>query len=303
MRAHAALLLLGFVSACGGSSAQAPPSPPAPPPPPTFVPKSFSVAVSGTGRPVIFIPGLTCDGTVWDGTVAHFGGKIQAHVLSLAGFAGRPPIDSPIVPTAKDEIIEYIKQNHLDHPVIVGHSLGGFMTFWIAESAPELISGAVAVDGGAYLSALIDPDITPEKARSNAARFTAGFKAQPPEGFRDRITKFLGTMLTNPDDIKRIGAVGDSDPKTTIDAMVFMVTTDLRPDLGKITVPFLMLAAGTIPGVPRAAIEMTWKAQVEAIPHHELIIVDNSKHFIMFDQPDVFYAALDKFIDKASPAK
>jgi hypothetical protein len=26
---------------------------------------------------------------VWDGTVAHFGGKVQAHVLTLTGFAGQ----------------------------------------------------------------------------------------------------------------------------------------------------------------------------------------------------------------------
>ena len=31
---------------------------------------------------MIFIPGLASPGSVWDGTLAHLGGKVQAHVLT-----------------------------------------------------------------------------------------------------------------------------------------------------------------------------------------------------------------------------
>src|SRR5205809_1000053 len=71
-----------------------------------WTPTSFTVKVSGHGRPVIFIPGLTCDGSVWDETVAHLGGKVEAHVLSLAGFGGTPPIDQPLLPTVRDELVQ-----------------------------------------------------------------------------------------------------------------------------------------------------------------------------------------------------
>src|SRR5439155_18110270 len=99
----------------------------------------------------IFIPGLTCDGHVWDATLAHLGGKVQAHVVSLAGFAGAAPITKPLLPTVRDELVEYIRTNHLDHPILVGHSLGGFITFWVAETAPDLVGGGVAVDGAPFL--------------------------------------------------------------------------------------------------------------------------------------------------------
>src|SRR5271165_2213258 len=55
-------------------------------------PAAFSVKVTGAGRPMILIPGLSCGGDVWDGTVAHFKDRYECHVLTLAGFAGQPAI-------------------------------------------------------------------------------------------------------------------------------------------------------------------------------------------------------------------
>ena len=45
-------------------------------------PSAFQVKVTGTGAPLILIPGLASSGEVWDGTVAHYcgGGKYQCHV-------------------------------------------------------------------------------------------------------------------------------------------------------------------------------------------------------------------------------
>ena len=53
-------------------------------------PTAFSVQVTGTGKPMIFIPGLASSGAVWDSTVAHYASRYQCFVLQLAGFAGAP---------------------------------------------------------------------------------------------------------------------------------------------------------------------------------------------------------------------
>ena len=50
----------------------------------------FAVTVTGSGRPMILIPGLSCGGNVWDGTVTHFKDRYECHVVTLAGFAGQP---------------------------------------------------------------------------------------------------------------------------------------------------------------------------------------------------------------------
>lgn len=60
---------------------------------------SFAVKVTGHGRPVILIPGLSSSGAVWDGTVAHLKSRFECHVLTLAGFAGEPRIPAPFLKT------------------------------------------------------------------------------------------------------------------------------------------------------------------------------------------------------------
>jgi pimeloyl-ACP methyl ester carboxylesterase len=113
------------------------------------------VETTGRGRPLIFIPGFACPGSFWDGTVAHLDGNVEAHVLTLAGVGGQPPIASPSLATVIDELARYIVHNDLVRPVIVGHSLGGTMALWLAETIADL-GGIIDIEGTAFLPALND---------------------------------------------------------------------------------------------------------------------------------------------------
>ena len=112
-----------------------------------FVPTTFAVETSGTGHPVIFLPGFACGGRSWDSTVEHLGDTAQSHVVTLAGIAGVPPVAEPSLARIHDELVRYIVDNELERPVIVGHSLGGTQALWLAESIPGL-GGVVDVEGG-----------------------------------------------------------------------------------------------------------------------------------------------------------
>lgn len=294
-----ATLLVGLC-ACGSTNHPAAPSPAAArdtaSTSPSFVPTSFGVTVTGHGRPVIFIPGLTCDGHVWDATVAHLGPNVQAHVLSLAGFAGRPAIAAPLLPTVHDELLEYIRANHLEKPIIVGHSIGGFMTYWLAATAPDLIGGGVAVDGAPFLPALFDPSATVATAEPMATQMRAMVSGSP-EQFASAIRASTRGLIREPEKHPEIVESSvKSDPKVTGDTMYFVMQTDLRPDVAKIEAPILVLAADTDGAMPRAKLEAIWRAQVDSIPHHELVVVESSKHFVMLDEPVAFYAAIDAFL-------
>src|SRR4051794_4650480 len=60
-------------------------------------PPELAVEVSGSGRPIVFIPGLASSGEVWSSIVAGLQPSYSCHVLTLAGFAGRPPIPPPFL--------------------------------------------------------------------------------------------------------------------------------------------------------------------------------------------------------------
>ena len=134
---------------------------------------SFDVQVTGTGPAIVLIPGLLSTGEVWETTVARYKDRYTLHVLTLAGFGGPAPIGAPFLSRVRDELIRYLegvqglqgeRGVRVDKPILVGHSLGGFLAFWVAATAPDLVGGVVAVDGVPFLPALVNPAATAEGA-------------------------------------------------------------------------------------------------------------------------------------------
>lgn len=276
------LLLLGSVSAARGA-------------PPT---SSFQVEVHGAGPPVLLIPGLSCDGTVWDETVAVLEGHYEVYVLSLAGFAGRAAIEAPFLPRVRDDIVAYIRARRLDHPAVVGHSLGGFLAFWLAASEPTLIGPVVAVDGVPFLPALMDASATAESVRVMAEGTKTLMVSLTPEQFTMQTRMAVATMVTAAEDVERLTAQDTaSDRATVARAMFELMTTDLRDDVADIESPVLLIAAGAAAQTPedRARLLRNYETQVAPIVDHRVVVAD-ARHFIMLDAPDVFHATLTGFL-------
>ncbi|HEY1549239.1 MAG TPA: alpha/beta hydrolase [Kofleriaceae bacterium] len=288
------LALVLFVAACSATASTPAPQQPAKPSASAFTPTAFTVKVIGTGRPVIFIPGLASPASVWDHAVAHLTGRVQSHVLTLAGFAGAPPIAPPFMQQVHDQIVQYIKANNLQKPIVVGHSLGGVMALWLAETDPD-IAGVVDVDGFPFLAAVIDPSVTSETAATQGKAAAEQMAKSTPAQMVEQMKPLLSMWVTNPDDLQRlIDAAGKSDPPTIGAAFGEMIALDLRPDLGKIAMPVTIVAA-TGSELPLDKLQAAWHTQVDPIKGVDLEFVGNSKHFVMLDQPDVF----DKLLDTA----
>src|SRR5476649_3103369 len=143
-------------------------------------PTAFSVDVSGDGAPVILIPGLSSPGAVWDGTVQHLCVQQhhQCHVLSLAGFAGTAPIAEPLLPAVEQQLSDYIATNHFDHPVVIGHSMGGFLGMKLAADHPEQVGRLIIVDALPALGAIQRPDISAAQLKEMANAMRDGMLAQ-----------------------------------------------------------------------------------------------------------------------------
>ncbi len=258
--------------------------------------KMFRVQVTGAGRPVLFIPGLTCDGTVWDATIAKFKDRAQCHVLSLAGFGGVPAVkNDAFLVAVRDEVIRYIKDNHLEKPVIVGHSLGGALAVMIASTEPDLIGRIVIMDSIPFLAATMNPAATPASIEPMAAGQRDVIAKSTPEGFMAYQKQALPTMVTSPVEAEKLAAVtGLSDPATTAQAIYELFTTDLRPAVAKIKCPALVIAAlkDKLKYGPRAQIEGNYKTQYEALKGVRYLVLPESMHFVMYDAPEAWYAAL-----------
>ena len=262
-------------------------------------PAAFSVKVTGAGRPMILIPGLSCGGDVWDGTVAHFKDRYECHVLTLAGFAGQPAIGGPFLEQVREGIVKYISDGKLDHPIIIGHSLGGFMAFWVGSTIPQQVGPIISVDGMPFLPALFNPDATPASAKAYAAQYRSLYDSKTPEQYMIMNRNALVSMITDPKDVDAVDASSKkSDPKAVGEAFYELMTTDLRQQIKAIQTPVLLIgASATIPDArSRTEVENGYRQEVAAVPNHQVVFAPKARHFIQLDEPQFFYAQVESFL-------
>ncbi len=266
---------------------------------------SFKVDVEGKGAPVVLIPGLACSSEVWRETVAHLNGEgFQTHALTIAGFGDTKPIATDyLLATVRDDLAAYIRQNGLNHPVLIGHSLGGFIALSLAAKFPDLPGKVISVDGLPFLPAMINPAITPEGARNMAAGIKAQMLTPQTKEKREQTTReSLASMITSPENIDRETKVDvRSDQRTVAEAMLELMSADLRADMAKIKAPVLVLGtwiAYKDYGVTRASQIVAYKKQFERLPSAKIVVSETSRHFIQLDAPEWFYSQIDQFLGK-----
>ncbi|HVZ97071.1 MAG TPA: alpha/beta hydrolase [Chitinophagaceae bacterium] len=258
---------------------------------------SFKVKVYGHGDPVILIPGLGCSGDVWKETVNEFKDHYKLYVLTLPGFAGVRSVDTPIIKTVKDQLISYVKEKHLEKPILMGHSLGGFLSLWAASEDPDLFSKVICADGFPFLPAATDPSVTVEEARNdpgyNAEAVADKYTGMPDNAFAASRFKWALAMVKDSANAKIITKWNmKSNRKALAYAYTEMCTTDLRNEIAKINIPVLVL--GSTYGTAEAS-KKIMEGQFKNLPH-KMIVIAPTRHFIMLDDPAWFKEQVKNFL-------
>jgi pimeloyl-ACP methyl ester carboxylesterase len=269
-------------------------------PPVQAAPAAFRVQVIGKGEPVILIPGLASPGAVWDGTVGRICGNRQCHVLTLAGFAGTPAIDAPLLPAAEQQLSGYIAAHGLDKPAVIGHSMGGWLALKLAADHPRQVGRVVVVDALPALGAFQVPSLTGPQLEAMAAQMRDRMLQADDATYYAQARQSAATLVTGEAGVDRIsGWMRESDRKAVATSMYQMLSHDLRPELARIEAPTLVLGAiGAFRNMaPRAAIEAAFRSQYDALKGVQVDLADNALHFIMYDDPEWLYARIGKFLN------
>lgn len=262
----------------------------------------FQVKVTGHGQPMILIPGLSSSGETWDTTVDHYKDRFECHVLTVAGFAGVPRVPAPMLDRVRDGLAVYIREHRLAKPVIVGHSLGGFLALALASKYPDLPGKLVIVDSYPFLAAIMDPTATPEKARQMGAQMHQYMDPQTQADYERYVKSGMGTraMVAKDSDFDRIVAWGLATDRTAVaDAMGELVSADLRQDIAAIKGPTLVMGSWIGYKQYGATHETTLtnlRAQYAKLSGVEIQVSDTAHHFIMWDDPAWMFDAMDRFL-------
>ena len=258
---------------------------------------AFKVDVVGEGPAIIFIPGLNSSGAVWDGVVRQLRDRYACHVLTLAGFAGEPAIDGPFLPAVRDAVLQYIQDQRLRRPVVVGHSLGGLLALWLGATAPDQIGRIITIDGVPFLPALTNPAATAESVGPMAQGMRDAFLRASPAERRRQTALSLPFMMT---DQAHASVAADwaaaSDPRTTADALMEVMAMDLRPEMSRIRGPVLLIAPDAPAGVAADRFRQRYEQQFAPIAEHQVVFVPNARHFVMLDNQEAVLSEMDAFL-------
>jgi pimeloyl-ACP methyl ester carboxylesterase len=268
-----------------------------------FASERLHVRVDGEGpRDIILIPGLSSSPEVWDSTVAHLGDGWRVHRIHVQGFAGAPAkanAEGAVAAPVAEEIARYIRETGLNKPAVVGHSMGGTMGMMLAARHPDLVGKLMVVDMVPWMGAMFGPPgATVEQVRPVADQIHAGWMSGTDETYQAQAAAAITGMI-NTESLRAVPLEDSrtSDKAVSANAYRELIVTDLRPELVNITVPTEVIYVKF--NDPRMTPEITdgiYRASFATLPGVELTRIDDSAHFIMLDQPAVFFAELDAFL-------
>src|SRR6478752_5846239 len=122
----------------------------------------------GSGRPLVLLHGGLGSGEMFGPTTAMLAADHQVILPDLQGHGRTADIDRPIdTRLMGDDICALIDQLGLDHPDVVGFSLGGGVAFWTAINCPERIRKMVMTSANMSRNAIY-PEMLAQQVQVNA---------------------------------------------------------------------------------------------------------------------------------------
>jgi len=278
--------------------------PPLPNPSSSFRAGSIRVDVYGTPgkQSLIFIPGLTCGPWEWSGEIAQAAPSYTIYALTLPGFDGNPGVQAHPFETVSVDFWKMLVQHTITKPILIGHSLGGTLGIMLAEQHSDRLRGVIAVDGLPVFPGSERQSL--QERTAGAQRFGAMLSSiSTPQQFElAEKTYSLPYMMTSKDDVASVARLSaKSDPKASGAWAAEDFTLDLRPQLNNVHVPILEIG----PYDPVLEKTLFHDAAEKQAYYTSLLsndatarieIVEDSRHFIMYDQPGRLHAALATFL-------
>lgn len=95
--------------------------------------KKIFYRVTGEGNPVMLVHGFGEDGTVWKNQLEFLKDKFRIIIPDLPGSGKSELIENSSIEDMAEVLHQIIHEEDIDHCVMIGHSMGGYITLAFAE--------------------------------------------------------------------------------------------------------------------------------------------------------------------------
>lgn len=237
----------------------------------------------GDGPPVVLLHGQGGNGPSWSAQSEALAARYSVHALDLRGHGASnfPPGRWTMGMFAAD-VAALIRSLGLGPCHVVGHSLGGMVALQLALDAPERVRSLAIVNSSAYghglwLRTLLIRTFIRLRGMAVFARLNAKLHLPEPgqQLQRERLVQVMGAC--SPD-----GYLG---AQAAVDGF------DVRARLSEIAQPVLIVHS------EQDAIALEDKRLIaEKVQHGRLVTISDSRHVVLWDQPERLCAVLLGFL-------
>jgi 3-oxoadipate enol-lactonase len=252
-----------------------------------FANGTVNAAQSGEGPPLFLFHSLLSDRASFDAIVPELSGSFRVIVPELPGFGLSRAVSGGLADVA-DRMAEAVKEGAGgEEAIVLGNGYGGFVALQMAVRHPDIATKFILADCGAAFS---EPGREAFRNMAAASRakglqaitdvamrrlFAPEFQAQHPDLMADRREAFLRT-----------------DPDVFRAACGALAELDLRPELGRVKVPVLVLV-----GEHDEATPPPMSHELAAgLPHARLEIIAGCAHVPQLQSPQLFLDTIGDFL-------
>jgi len=268
-----------------------------------FSPTRFSVEIVGEGPDVIMIPGLSTTREVWRGNAEQLKSEYRLHLVQVKGFGepAGPNADGPVLQPLVEELARYIEANHIDHPAVVGHSLGGLVALMLGADHPDLPGRLMIVDSLPWYGAAVAPaGATPETIEPQARMLRDAMAAAQgtPQAAQMTESALAGYVVDKSKLLLLREWTKDADLRVSGQLAYDDLIADMRETIAGITAPLTMVYPWNETSPTQEQADAFYRQQYAALPTAQFIGIGPAGHFLMADRPEEFQDALAAFLAK-----
>jgi len=252
-----------------------------------FANGTVNAAESGQGPALFLFHSLLSDRASFDAIAPRLSRSFRVIVPELPGFGKSQVVNGGLADVA-DRMAEAVKDGSGGgEAIVLGNGYGGFVALQMAIRHPNVATKLILADCGAAFSQTGREAFRNMAAASKAKGLSAitdvamrrlfapEFQAQHPDLMRDRREAFLRT-----------------DPEVLQAACAALAALDLRPQLGEVKVPVLVLV-----GEHDEATPPPMSHELAAgLPNARLKIIAGCAHVPQLQSPEVFLGAIGDFL-------
>ena len=226
----------------------------------------------------------------WHVVAPHYRGMDDPASAASAARDNQPEWPVLSVDDYAADVIDLLDALKIEEAAFVGLSMGGYVAFSLFRLAPRYVRGLVLADTRA-------PADTPE-AVEGRKRLLGVLRDRGPSALADEmIPKLLGatSLGERPDVVSRVRSLVLSNSAAGIAGAITVLMTrpDSTPTLASIHCPTLIIVGEEDTLTPPAMS----RDLLRAIGGSELTVVPKSGHLSSIETPEVFNAALARFLE------